>query len=111
MVGNKTAEQCDASRVADGACLKWRIARGERVIADVRRPADRPWRCGGNLHRLFLRIVLFHCAAALGTTIAGGTTGWARKDTDEGVLRHFRWRWGDAGVAYEGDAWELGGGA
>ena len=46
----------------------------EPLIASVRRPGDRLWRCVGNLHRLFVRVVLFLCVAAMGTTIARGTT-------------------------------------
>jgi hypothetical protein len=45
-----------------------------RVALIVGHPGDRLWRCVGNLHRLFDRVVLFHCVAALSTTIARGST-------------------------------------
>ena len=76
----------------------------------LRRPGDRSWRCGGNLPRLFLRLVLFHCAAALGTTIAGGTMDGHGKTRTEACYGIFVGAGRDAGFAYERDAWELGGG-
>ena len=76
----------------------------------VRCPRDRFWRCVGNLHRLFLRVVLFLCVAALGTTIARGTTDGHGKTRMEACYGIFVGEGRDAGFAYEGDAWVLGGG-
>ncbi len=76
----------------------------------VRYPRDRFWRCVGNLHRLFLRVVLFLCVAALGTTIARGTTDGHGKTRMEACYGIFVGDGRDAGFAYEGDAWVLGGG-